>query len=153
MMFLDSILLSKLIKSLIKKTLAISFLTILVTSATSTSSLSKQNKLDKASRADMLLYGQIFSNYFCIARRSKVKFDDAISLAANNLTAIIINKHGGLLEELDGKKITPNQLLNGSSNVIVESAVLTCPDQVPEKIERKVRKNMDERSKQNEENN
>ena len=49
-------------------------------------SISKEDKLVKASRADMLLYGQIFSNYFCIARKSKVKFDDAISLAANNLT-------------------------------------------------------------------
>jgi len=137
----------KLLKSLTKKILAISFLTILISTATSTSSLSKENRLVKASRSDMLLYGQIFSNYFCIARRSKVKFDDAISLAANNLTAIIINKHQGLLEELDGKTITPNQLLNGSSNVIVESAVLTCPDQVPEKIERKVRKTIDKRAK------
>ena len=50
--------------------------------------------------------------YFCIARKSKVKFDEAITSAANNLTAIIINKHGGLLEELDGKTITNNQLLN-----------------------------------------
>ncbi len=146
-MFLDWILLSKLIKSLTQKILAISCLTILISFAASTSSLSKENKLAKASRSEMLLYGQIFTNYFCIARRSKVKFDDAISLAANNLTAIIINKHGGLLEELDGKKITSNQLLNGSSNVIVESAVLTCPDQVPEKIERKVRKTIEQRAK------
>jgi len=119
----------------------------MVSSLTSTSSLSKEKKLVKASRSDMILYGQIFSNYFCIARRSKVKFDEAISLAANNLTAIIINKHGGVLEELDGKTITTKQLLNGSSNVIIESAVLTCPDQVPEKIERKVRKTIDQRAK------
>lgn len=120
---------------------------------TSTSSFSKEDEFVKASRADMLLYGQIFSNYFCIARKSKVKFDDAISSASNNLTAIIINKHGGLLEELDGKTITNNQLLNGSSNVIIETAVLTCPDQVPEKIVRKVRKTIDERSNQNEKKN
>ncbi|WP_269625161.1 hypothetical protein [Prochlorococcus marinus] len=146
-MFLDWILLIKLLKSLTEKILAISFLTILISTSTSNSSLSKENRLVKASRSDMLLYGQIFSNYFCIARRSKVKFDDAISIAANNLTAIIINKHGGLLEELDGKTITPKQLLNGSSNVIVESAVLTCPDKVPEKIERKVRKTIEQRAK------
>ena len=150
---MDWVLLSKLIKSLAEKILAISFLTILISAATSNSSLGKENKLVEASRSDMLLYGQIFSNYFCIARRSKVKFEDAISLAANNLTAIIINKHGGLLEELDGKTITPNQLLNGSSNVIVESAVLTCPDQVPEKIERKVRKTIEQRAKSIEQEN
>ena len=54
---------------------------------------------------------------------------------------------------LDGKAITNNQLLNGSSNVIIETAVLTCPDQVPEKIVRKVRKTIDERSNQNEKKN
>ncbi len=143
----------KLIKSLTEKVLAISFLTILLSMFTSTSSFSKEDEFVKASRADMLLYGQIFSNYFCIARKSKVKFDEAIASAANNLTAIIINKHGGLLEELDGKTITNNQLLNGSSNVIIETAVLTCPDQVPEKIVRKVRKTIDERSNQNEKKN
>ena len=145
-MFLGWLLLRKLIKSLTKKTLLISFLIILISPFTSSSSLSKENKLSKASRSDMLLYGQIFSNYFCIARRSKVNFDDAISLAANNLTAILINKHGGLLESLD-ETITPNQLLNGASNVIIESAVLTCPDQVPDKIERKVRKTIEQRAK------
>ncbi len=136
----------KLIKFLTKKTLSISFLIILISPFTSASSLSKENKLPKASRSDMLLYGQIFSNYFCIARRSKVDFDKAISLAANNLTATLINKHGGLLEALD-EAITPNQLLNGASNVIIESAVLTCPDQVPDKIERKVRKTIEQRVK------
>ena len=121
--------------------------------ATSTSSFSKEEKNLQATRADMLLYGQIFSNYFCIARKSKVKFDDAISLAANNLTAIVLNKHGGLLDELDGNMITNNQLLNGSSNVIIETAVLTCPDQVPDKIERKVRKAIEQRSKSIDQNN
>ena len=140
----------KLIKPLTEKVLAISFLTIFLSIFTSTSTFSKQDEFVKASRADMLLYGQIFSNYFCIARKSKVEFDEAITSAANNLTAVIINKHGGLLEELDGKTITNNQLLNGSSNVIIETAVLTCPDQVPEKIVRKVRKTIDERSNQNE---
>ena len=143
----------KLIKSLTEKVLAISFLTILLSIFTSTSSLSKEDEFVKASRADMLLYGQIFSNYFCIARKSKIKFDEAITTAANNLTAIILSKHGGLLEELDGKTITNNQLLNGSSNVIIETAVLTCPDQVPEKIVRKVRKTIDERSNQNDKKN
>ena len=143
----------KLIKSLIEKVLAKSFLTIILSIFTSTYSLSKEDEFVKASRADMLLYGQIFSNYFCIARKSKIKFDEAITTAANNLTAIIISKHGGLLEELDGKTITNNQLLNGSYNVIFETAVLNCPDQVPEKIVRKVRKTIDERSNQNEKKN
>ncbi len=137
----------KLIKSFTEKVLAISFLTILVSLFTSTSSIGKEDRLVPASRADMLLYGQIYSNYFCIARKSKVKFDEAISLAANNLTIVLVNKHGGILKELDGKKIPNNQLLNGASNVILETSVLTCPDQVPEKIERKIRETLKQRAK------
>ena len=98
----------------------------------------------EASRADIILYRQIFTNYFCIARQSKVKFDDAFSQAAKNITAIIINKHGGLLEELDGKKISNNQLLNGSTNLIIQSAISTCPNQVPEKAKKEYRKSIEE---------
>ena len=123
----------KLIKSLTEKVLAISFLTILLSMFTSASSFSKEDEFVKASRADMLLYGQIFSNYFCIARKSKVKFDEAITSAANNLTAIIINKHGGLLEELGPDKLSDDQILKGSYLQLVGGAIQVCPDQIPEK--------------------
>ena len=111
------------------------------------SSFSKEKKFEKASRADIILYRQIFTNYFCVARQSKVKFDEAFSLAANNITAIIVNKHGGLLEELEGKKITNDQLLNGSTNLIMESAILTCPNQVPEKVKKEFKKVIESQSK------
>ena len=117
------------------------------------SSFSKEAEIVEASRADIILYRQIFTNYFCIARQSKVKFDDAFSQAAKNITAIIINKHGGLLEELDGKKISNNQLLNGSTNLIIESAISTCPNQVPEKAKKEFRKSIEEQTKSIKENN
>ena len=143
----------KLIKLSAEKLLAISF-TIISLSVTSTSSsFSKEAEIFEASRADIILYRQIFTNYFCIARQSKVKFDDAFSQAAKNITAIIINKHGGLLEELDGKKISNNQLLNGSTNLIIESAISTCPNQVPEKAKKEFRKSIEEQTKSIKENN
>ena len=143
----------KLIKLSAEKLLAISF-TIISLSVTSTSSsFSKEAEIVEASRADIILYRQIFTNYFCIARQSKVKFDDAFSQAAKNITAIIINKHGGLLEELDGKKISNNQLLNGSTNLIIESAISTCPNQVPEKAKKEFRKSIEEQTKSIEKNN
>ena len=144
---MELIILRKLLKTSAEKFLAI-FLTIISLSITTTSSsLSEESKIVNASRADIILYRQIFTNYFCNARQSKVKFDEAFSLAAKNLTAIIINKHGGLLEELDGKKITNNQLLNGSTNIIMESAILTCPNQVPEKMKRDFKKSIEEQTK------
>ena len=146
-MFMELIILRKLLKTSAEKFLAI-FLTIISLSITTTSSsLSEESKIVNASRADIILYRQIFTNYFCNARQSKVKFDEAFSIAAKNLTAVIINKHGGLLEELDGKKITNNQLLNGSTNIIMESAILTCPNQVPEKMKRDFKKSIEEQTK------
>tara|TARA_B100000579_G_scaffold108905_1_gene86840 strand:- start:1355 stop:1603 length:249 start_codon:yes stop_codon:yes gene_type:complete len=82
-----------------------------------------------------------------------VKFEEAFSQAAKNITAIIINKHGGLLEELNGKEITNNQLLNGSTNLLIESAILTCPNQVPEKAKKEFRKSIEEKNKSIQKNN
>ncbi len=147
MIFTELIILRKLIKSSAERILAISFAIISLSVASTSSSFSKESKILEASRADIILYRQIFTNYFCIARKSNVKFDEAFSQAAKNITAIIINKHGGLLEELNGKKITNNQLLNGSTNLIIESAILTCPDQVPEKAKREFRKSIEEQTK------
>ena len=104
MLFIVLIILRKLIRSSAKKIFAISFTFISLSIGGSSSSLSKQTDPVQASRADIILYRQIFTNFFCIARESNVKFDKAFSLAAKNITAIIVNKHGGLLEELDGKK-------------------------------------------------
>ena len=153
MMFTKSIILRKSIKSSAEKILAISFTMISLSIASTSSSFSKEAEIIEASRADIILYRQIFTNYFCIARQSKVKFDEAFSQAAKNTTAIIINKHGGLLEELDGKKITNNQLLNGSTNLIIESAISTCPNQVPEKAKKEYRKSIQEKTKSIEKNN
>jgi len=145
-MFIELIILRKLLRTSAENFLAICLTIISLSITTTGSSLSEERKVVNASRADIILYRQIFTNYFCNARQSKVKFDEAFSLAAKNLTAIIINKHGGLLEELDGKKITNNQLLNGSTNIIMESAILTCPNQVPEKMKRDFKKSIEEQT-------
>ena len=144
---MELIILRKLIRSSARKILAISFTISSVFFSTSSSAFSKEKNIVNATEADITLYRQIFTNYFCIARQSNVKFDDAFPLAARNITAIIINKHGGLLEELEGKKITNNQLLNGSTNIILESAILTCPNQVPEKVKKEFKKSIEEQKK------
>ena len=150
MLFIELIILRKSIKSSAKKIFAISFTVISLSIGGGISSFSKETEPIQASRADIILYRQIFTNFFCIARESNMKFDEAFSLAAKNITAIIINKHGSLLEELDGKKITNNQLLTGSTNLIMESAILTCPNKVPEKIKKDFRKSIEEQIKSNE---
>ena len=153
MMFTKSIILRKSIKSSAEKILTISFTIISLSIAGTSSSYGKEAEIVEASRADIILYRQIFTNYFCIARQSKIKFEEAFSQSAKDITAIIINKHGGLLEELDGKRITNNQLLNGSTNLILESAISTCPNQVPEKAKKEFRKSIEEQTKSIEKNN
>ena len=146
-MFIKLIILRKFVRSSAEKLLAISFTIISLSIASTSSSFAEERKIVNASRADIILYRQIFTNYFCNARQSRVKFDEAFSLAAKNLTAIILNKHGGLLEELDGKKITNKQLLNGSTNIIMESAILTCPNQVPEKMKKDFKNSIEAQKK------
>ena len=147
MMFMELIVLRKFIKLSAEKFLATSFGIVSLIIASTSSSLSQESKIANASRSDIILYSQIFTNYFCNARQSKVKFDEAFSLAANKLTAIIINKHGGILDDLDGKKLTNNQLLSGSTNIIMESAISTCPNQVPEKFKKDFKKSIEEKQK------
>ena len=51
------------------------------------------------------------------------------------------------------KKITNKQLLTGSTNLIMESAILTCPNKVPEKIKKDFKKSIEEQIKSNEKEN
>ena len=140
---MELILLRKLIRSSAEKFLVISFSIISLSIASNRPSLSAESKIVKASYSDINLYRQIFGNYFCIARQSKVKFEEAFSNASKNFTATIINKHGGLLEELDGKKMTNQQLYEGSTRILLESAMFTCPNQVPEKIKKEYKKTLE----------
>ena len=140
--------LRKLIRSSAKKFLVISFSIISLSIASNRPSLRAETKIVEATTSDINLYRQIFANYFCITRQSKVKFEEAFSNASKNFTATIINKHGGLLEELDGKKMTNQQLFEGSSRLLLESAIFTCPNQVPDKMKKEYKKTIENIEKQ-----
>ena len=99
---------------------------------TNISSTKNEIKFLPASREEMNLYRQIGISYFCLARQAKVEFPQSISVASNNFALIISNKHGGLIEETGDKKLTNNQIYQGSYLQLIEGAIQLCPDLVPE---------------------
>ena len=100
---------------------------------------SKKNEIKfvPASRDEMNLYRQIGISYFCLARQAKVEFPQSISIASNNYALIVSKKHGGFIEETGDKKLTNNQLYQGSYLQVIEGAMQLCPDLVPEEEKKK----------------
>ena len=109
----------------------------------------KEIKFVPANREEMNLYRQIGISYFCLARQSKVKFPLSISIASNNFALIISKKHGGLIEEIGDKKLTNEQIYQGSYLQLIEGAIQLCPDQVPEEDKKKFLKAVDQLNQKN----
>ena len=100
---------------------------------------SKKNEIKfvPASRDEMNLYRQIGISYFCLARQAKVEFPQSISIASNNYALIVSKKHGGFIEETGDKKLTNDQLYQGSYLQLLEGAIQLCPSLVPEDEKKK----------------
>jgi len=100
--------------------------------ATNISSKKNDNNFMPASSEEMYLYKQIGISYVCLARQAEVEFEKSISIASNNFALIVSSKHGGLIEEIGGEKLTNNQIYKGSYLQLIEGAIQLCPDLVPE---------------------
>tara|TARA_Y100001968_G_scaffold191414_1_gene175383 strand:- start:214 stop:636 length:423 start_codon:yes stop_codon:yes gene_type:complete len=105
--------------------------------STKISSDKKEVKFISANRKEMNLYRQIGISYLCLARQAKVDFPKSISIAANNFALIVSKKHGGLIEEIGDKKLSNEQVYQGSYLQLIEGAIQLCPDQVPEDEKKK----------------
>ena len=102
-----------------------------------------------ASKEDMNLYRQIGISYFCLARQAKVEFPQSISIASNNFALIVSKKHGGLIEEIGDKKLTNEQIYQGSYLQLIEGAIQLCPDKVPEEDKNKFLKAVEQLNQKN----
>ena len=101
-------------------------------SQSNVSSINNEIKFIPASKEQMNLYRQIGVSYLCLARQAKVEFPQAISIASNNFVLLVSKKHGGLIQEIGDKKLTNDQIYQGSYLQLIEGAIHLCPDQVPE---------------------
>ena len=154
-------LLRKLKKSFSTKILSISFFVVstLLTSCNSSiksesnptkpDSERKESKYTPASREEMNLYRQIGISYVCLATQAKVKFPKSISIASSNFSLIISEKHGGLIKEIGDKKLTNDQIYQGSYLQLLEGSIQLCPDQVPDDDKKKFKKALDKLNKKN----
>tara|TARA_B100000700_G_scaffold47578_1_gene50135 strand:+ start:37 stop:498 length:462 start_codon:yes stop_codon:yes gene_type:complete len=132
-----------------KNILAITiFLSSIILSSCNTSIKSEANPTDisakkneikfiPASREEMNFYRQIGISYFCLARQSQIDFPKSIQIASNNFTLLVSKKHGSLIEEIGDKKLTNDQIYQGSYLQIIEGAIQLCPEQVPEEDKKK----------------
>ena len=146
-------------KSPRQKILAISIFvaSILLTSCSSSiksESNTSKNKVDKnevnvipANDEDIFLYRQIGISYLCMARQIEVEFPKAISLAAKNYALLISSRHGGLIKELGSEKLPEKNIYNGAILQILDGAMRTCPEMVPEEDKKKFKKTVEELNK------
>ena len=109
----------------------------------------KEVEFIPATREEMNLYRQIGISYFCLARQVKVEFPKSISIASNNFALIVSKKHGGLIEELGDKKLSNDQIYQGSYLQLIEGAIQLCPEQVPEEDKKNFMKTLEQLNKKN----
>ncbi len=119
------------------------------TNPTKISSQSKKIKYFPASIEEMNLYRQIGISYLCLARQAKVDFPKSISIASNNFALIVSNKHGGLIEEVGDKKLTNEQIYQGSYLQLIEGAIRVCPDEIPKEEQNKFLKAVEQLNNKN----
>ena len=98
---------------------------------------SELSETNAASPAEMNLYRNIGMSYFCIARQAEVEFPKAIAIASTNFAAIIEKKHNGLIKDVGDKKLSMDQIYNGSYFQLIEGAIKLCPDKVPDEVKTK----------------
>ncbi len=116
---------------------------------TNTSSGINEINFIPATKEEMNLYRQISISYFCLSRQAEVEFPQSISIASNNFVLIVSRKHGGLIEEIGDKKLTTEQIYNGSYLQVMEGAIKVCPDQVPEEDKNKFLKAVEQLNQNN----
>ena len=139
-----------------KKILAISvFVASILLTSCSSSIKSESNPIkngsDKkeinfvpATDEDIFLYRQIGISYLCMARQIDVEFPKAISLAAKNYALLISSRHGGLIKELGKEKLPDQNIYNGAILQILDGAIKTCPEMVPEEDKKKFLKTVEQ---------
>ena len=89
-------------------------------------------KLKPATDKEINLYSQIGISNLCMSRQVGTDFPKAISVAAKNYQLIISSKHGGYIKELGDVKLPNKQIYNGAILQILDGAIKTCPEYVPE---------------------
>ncbi len=106
-----------------------------------------ENKLLPATEKDLFLYKGMGASYLCIASKAGIEFPKAVGVASATYVQVIEGKHGGLIKNLSNKKLDREKLFSGAEFQIVTTALQYCPDSVPKKVRKKVKKILKENKK------
>lgn len=106
-----------------------------------------ENKFLPATEKDLFLYKGMGASYLCIASKAGIEFPKAVGVASATYVQVIEGKHGGLIKNLGNKKLDREKLFSGAEFQIVTTALQYCPDSVPKKVRKKVKKILKENKK------
>ena len=106
-----------------------------------------ENKFLPATEQDLFLYKGRGASYLCIASKAGIEFPKAVGVASATYVQVIEGKHGGLIKNLGNKKLDREKLFSGAEFQIVTTAIQYCPDSVPKKVRKKVKKILKENKK------
>ena len=106
-----------------------------------------ENKFLPATEKDLFLYKGMGASYLCIASKAGIEFPKAVGVASATYVQVLEGKHGGLIKNLGNKKLDREKLFSGAEFQIVTTALQYCPDSVPKKVRKKVRKILKENKK------
>ena len=106
-----------------------------------------EKKLLPATEKDLFLYKGMGASYLCIASKAGIEFPKAVGVASATYVQVIEGKHGGIIKNLGDKKLEREKLISGAEFQIVTTAIQYCPDSVPKKVTKKVKKILKENKK------
>ncbi len=93
-----------------------------------------------ATEEDLFLYRAIGGTYICVAREVDIEFNKATAIAAITYVNLIEGRHGGKIQAIIDKNLTRKELIYGANNQLIPAAVEYCPDKVPAKTKKEVKK-------------
>ena len=96
-------------------------------------------KISAARKKDIDLYHGIGVTFLCNATRKGLDLDfpKTLNVASLTFASVVSQKHGGkIIEKKKEQKVDIKRLQYIASLQLMESALQTCPDNVPEKLEK-----------------
>ena len=95
-----------------------------------------------ANKNDLDLYHGMGVSFLCNATRKgfDLDFPKTLSVATDTYASVILQKHGGkIIEKNKEQTVDIKQLRFIATLQLVETALLVCPDNVPEKVAKQVK--------------
>lgn len=93
-----------------------------------------------ASQAEMEVYTSLAVLNVCVARSAGVEFELAVAIAAETITQWIQDTHKSAIAPVSANPLSLDDLRRGAINATLIGVVDLCADQVPEAVQRDVRR-------------